>query len=257
MGQPLAGRVAWVTGAGSGIGRAVAVALARAGTAVALTGRRVDKLEETAALIQAVGGTALVAPADVTDAAAVAAAHAAIVAALGEVQVLVNNAGWNEQLRHWKELTAEAAQRLVQGNLTGPILCTLAVLPAMRRARDGILVHVASVSATGIFLASGPIYTAAKYGARAMSATLNAEEGINGIRSICINPGEVDTPILEKRPVKLTSEQLALLVKPEDVAAAVLFAATMPARTCITELTIAPTDNNFYRAEAHAIAERT
>jgi NADP-dependent 3-hydroxy acid dehydrogenase YdfG len=127
----------------------------------------------------------------------------------------------------------------------------------MRRARDGILVHVASVSATGIFLASGPIYTAAKYGARAMSATLNAEEGIHGIRSICVNPGEVDTPILDKRPVKLTPAQLALLVKPEDVASAVLFAVTMPARTCITELTIAPTDNNFYRAEAHAIAERT
>jgi NADP-dependent 3-hydroxy acid dehydrogenase YdfG len=254
MSGVLAGRVAWVTGAGSGIGRSIAVALAQAGAAVALTGRRVDKLEETAAMID---GTTLVAPADVTDAAAVMAAHAAITAALGEVGILVNNAGWNEQRRHWRELTAEAAQRLVQGNLTGPILCTLAVLPAMRRAGNGVLVHVASVSATGIFLASGPIYTAAKYGARAMSATLNAEEGIHGIRSICVNPGEVDTPILDKRPVKLTPEQLALLVRPEDVAAAVLFAVTMPARTCITELTIAPTDNNFYRAEAHAIAKRT
>ncbi len=253
----IAGRVAWVTGAGTGIGRATALALAEAGASVALTGRTLATLEATAALVRDAGGTALVAPADVTDAAAVSNAHAAIVAALGEPDILVNNAGWNETRRHWNQLTAEAAQRLVAGNLTGPILCTLAVLPAMRARRDGILVHIASLSATGIFLASGPIYTAAKFGARAMSATLNAEEGINGIRSICINPGEVDTPILEKRPVKLTPEQLALVVQPQDVAAAIVFAATLPARTCITELTIAPTDNGFYRSGAKAIAQRT
>jgi NADP-dependent 3-hydroxy acid dehydrogenase YdfG len=257
MSGALSGQVAWVTGAGSGIGRAIALALAAEGASVALSGRRVELLEQTAALARAAGGVALVTPADVTDAAAVAAAHASIVAGLGAPHVLVNNAGWNETRRHWKELSPEAARRLVDGNLTGPILCTLAVLPAMRARRDGVLVHVASVSATGIYLASGPIYTAAKFGARAMSATLNAEEGINGIRSICVNPGEVDTPILEKRPVKLTPEQLALVVKPEDVAACVLFAVTLPPRACVTELTIAPTDNGFFRADARAIANRT
>ena len=253
----LDGRVAWITGAGSGIGRAIAIALAAEGAKVALTGRTVATLEETAALVRDAGGSASVAPADITDAAAVTAAHRAVVDRFGEPHILVNNAGWNERRRHWRELTPEAAQRLVAGNLTGPILCTLAVLPAMRARRDGVLVHVASVSATGIFLVSGPIYTAAKYGARAMSATLNGEEGINGIRSICINPGEVETPILDKRPVKLTPEQLALLVQPSDVAAGVVFAVTLPPRACVTELTIAPTDNNFYRAEAHAIAKRT
>lgn len=250
-------KVAWVTGAGSGIGRAVAVALAEAGATVALTGRRVDALEETAALVRDAGGTAFIAPADVSSSAAVTLAHTAIVDALGDPHILVNNAGWNERKRHWKELTIEAAERLVNINLTAGVLCTLATLPAMRRRRDGFLVHVASVSATGIFLASGPIYTAAKYGLRAMSATLNAEEGIHGIRSICINPGEVATPILDKRPVPIPPEQRAIMVQPEDVAAAVLFSVTQPPRVCITELTIAPTDNNFYRADAHAIASRT
>ena len=253
----LTGKVAWVTGAGSGIGRAVAVHLARAGAAVALTGRRVDALEETAVLIREAGGTALIAPADVSNAQAVVLAYAMIVDALGDPHILVNNAGWNERYRHWRELTPEAAERLVDINLTAPILCTLAALPAMRRRHDGVLVHIASVSATGVFLPSGPVYTAAKFGARAMSHTLNAEEGIHGIRSICINPGEVATPILDKRPVPVTAEQRAIMVQPDDVAAAVVFACTQPKHVCIAELTITPTDNNFYRADAHAIANRT
>ncbi len=180
----LTGRIAWITGAGTGIGRATTVALARAGARVALTGRTIATLEETAALVRAEGGTALLAPGDVTDPAAVAAAHAAVVAGLGDPDILVNNAGWNETKRHWKDLTPETVQRLIAGNLTGPFLVTLAVLPAMRARRDGVLIHIASISATSVYLPSGPVYTAAKFGARAMSATLNAEEGIHGIRSV-------------------------------------------------------------------------
>jgi NADP-dependent 3-hydroxy acid dehydrogenase YdfG len=253
----LTGRVAWITGAGTGIGRATTLALARAGASVALTGRTVETLEETAALVRAGGGTALVAPADVTDAAAIAAAHAAVVGGLGDPHILVNNAGWNETRRHWKELTPEAVRRLIAGNLTGPFLVTLAVLPAMRTRRDGVLIHIASVSATTVYLPSGPVYTAAKYGARAMSATLNAEEGVHGIRSISINPGEVVTPILEKRPVRPTADQLALMLQAEDVAAAVLFCATLPPRVCVTDLTIMPTDAANWRHDALAIARRT
>jgi len=252
----LSGRVAWVTGAGTGIGRATAIALARSGAAVALTGRTVATLEETAGLLRAAGGTALIAPADVTDAAAVAAAHAAVVAKLGDPHILVNNAGWNEAKRHWKDLTPESVQRLIAGNLTAPFLVTLTVLPAMRARRDGVLIHIASLSATMIYPVSGPVYTAAKYGARAMSATLNAEEGIHGIRSICINPGEVVTPLLNKRPVKSSAEALAKMAQPEDIADAVLFCATLPARTCVTELTIMPTDATHFRADAEAIAAR-
>jgi NADP-dependent 3-hydroxy acid dehydrogenase YdfG len=253
----LTGRVAWITGAGTGIGRATAVALARAGASVALTGRTVATLEETAALVRAEGGVALVAPADVTDAAAVSAAHADVVAGLGDPHILVNNAGWNEARRHWKQLTPETVQRLVAGNLMAPFLVTLAVLPAMRALGEGVLIHIASLSATMIYPVSGPVYTAAKYGVRAMSATLNAEEGIHGIRSICINPGEVVTPLLDKRPVKATAEALAKMAQPEDIAAAALFCATLPPRTCVTELTITPTDATHFRADAQGIAART
>jgi NADP-dependent 3-hydroxy acid dehydrogenase YdfG len=254
---PLAGKIAWITGAGTGIGRATTLALARAGAQVALTGRTLATLEETAALVHADGGTALIAQGDVTDPEAVAAAHAAVVAELGDPHILVNNAGWNETRRHWKDLTPGSVQRLVAGNLIAPFLVTLAVLPAMRARRDGLLIHIASISATTVFLPSGPVYTAAKYGARAMSQTLNAEEGIHGIRSICINPGEVVTPILDKRPVKPTPEQLATMLQAEDIAAAVLFCATLPPRAVVTDLTIMPTDAANWRADATAIAART
>jgi NADP-dependent 3-hydroxy acid dehydrogenase YdfG len=255
----LAGRIAWITGAGSGIGRATTLALARAGAGarVALTGRTEAALEATAAMVRQAGGEALVAPADVTDPAAVALAHAAVVAGLGDPDILVNNAGMNETKRHWKDLTPETVGRLVGGNLMAPFLVTLAVLPAMRARGDGVLIHIASISATTVFLPSGPVYTAAKFGARAMSATLNAEEGIHGIRSISINPGEVVTPILEKRPVQPSASDLALMLRPEDVAAAVLFCATLPPRTCVTDLTIMPTDAANWRADARAIDRRT
>lgn len=252
----LSGQTAWVTGAGTGIGRAVAVALARAGVKVGLSGRTLGTLEETASLVRAEGGICVIAPCDVAEPAQVDAAWDRVVAEFGEIDILVNNAGWNTPHRGWKQLTPAAVQQMVGANLTGPFLCTLKVLPGMRAKRGGLVFNVASLAATGIFLVSGVAYNASKHGARAMSLSLNAEEGIHGIRAVCINPGEVETPIMDKRPMPPSAEARALMVQPEDVAAAVLFCAKMPARSCVSELTLVPTDNNFYRADAQAIAAR-
>ncbi len=252
--QDLTGKVVWITGAGSGIGRSTALAFAAAGARVAISGRRADMLGETARLIEGAGGAATVAPADVANAADVTRAHAEIIAALGEVEILVNNAGTNAKRRHWKDLAPEDMARVVDVNLKGPFLCSLAVLPAMRARGGGTLIHVVSNAATGIYAVSGPTYTASKHGARAMSATINAEEGIHGIRSVCINPGEVETPILDTRPQPPGAADRALMVQPEDIAAAAVFAAMLPPRTCMAEMLITPTDNNFYRATAKAIA---
>ena len=244
---------AWVTGAGSGIGRACAIALAGAGAKVALTGRRVDALEETAATIVAAGGTALVAPADVADAKAVTSAHQKIVAALGDPLVLVNSAGGNMRRRHWAQLSPQDMSDVVDLDLKAMFYCTLAVLPAMRARGDGRIVHIASQAAVGLHPVSGPTYAAAKKGVLALSATLNAEEGIHGIRSICISPGEVDTPILNTRPAPPSAAERELMLKPEDVAAAALFSVTLPQRACVTELVLLPTDDRHMRAQANAI----
>ena len=249
--QDIGNQVVWITGAGTGIGRAMAVAFAAVGCRVAITGRRADMLAETAALVPG----AVTVPADVSDAASLATAHAAVVAALGEVEIMVNNAGTNATRRHWRDLGPEDMARVVDVNLKGPFLCTLLVLPAMRARKRGVIIHTVSNAAAGIFAVAGPTYTASKHGARAMSATLNAEEGIHGIRSICINPGEVETPILDTRAHPPSAADRALMVQPEDVAAAAVFAARLPVRTCMAEMLITPTDNNFYRATARAIAD--
>ena len=252
--QDITGQAVWITGAGTGIGRALAQAFAAAGCRLALTGRSRDSLAETQRLVQDAGGSAMIAIADVADAHQVTQAHLAASAALGDIDILVNNAGTNARRRHWADLSPADLANVVDVNLKGPFLCSLAVLPAMRERRAGLLIHVASVAGTGIFAVSGPSYTASKHGARAMSATINAEEGIHGIRSVCINPGEVATPILDTRPRPPSAEERAIMIQPEDIAAAAVFAARMPARTCMAEMTITPTDNQFYRSTAQAIA---
>ncbi len=242
--------VVWVTGAGSGIGRATAIAFAKMGARVALTGRRMDALEETAALV---GPAAFVHAADLTVAAEVTRAHEAVVAALGPVEVLVNNAGGNTRQRYWHELTVEGVATVLGVNLAAPFMCSLAVLPGMRAKRSGTLIHIASVSGVALFPASGSAYGASKAGVHMMSAHINAEEGAGGIRSICISPGEVATDILDKRPVPPSAADRALMLQAEDVAAAAVFAAFLPGRATVADMTILPTDNQFWRPFAQSV----
>jgi len=248
-----AGSIAWVTGAGSGIGRACAIALAKAGASVALTGRRIDALEETARLIRDAGGTALPVPADVTNPDDVAAAFETVVLSLGEPLVLVNSAGGNVKKRHWKNLAPTGVSEVIDLDLKAMFYCTLVALPSMRRRGDGRIVHIASQAGVSFQTVSGPSYSAAKTAVVAMSANLNAEEGIHGIRSICISPGEVETPILNTRPSPPTAEERKLMLQPEDVAATVIFCVTLPAHACVTELILLPTDDRHVRDKARAI----
>jgi len=246
-------RIAWITGAGSGIGRAAAVALAGDGYQLALSGRRREALEETAALLPD-GPEALIVPADLTDAEAVERAEGEIRERLGGVDVLVNSAGSNVPRRHWHQLSAADARKVVDANLTAPFLTSLAVLPGMRARGGGLIVQIASVAGKGSSAVSGPGYIAAKSGYVALSASLNAENGIHNIRSCCICPGEVATPILDLRPVPPPPEERARMLQPEDIAAAVLFVARLPDRVCMNEMVVTPTWNRFLAPDAKAVA---
>ncbi len=246
-------QVVWVTGAGSGIGRATAVAFAQAGARVALTGRRAEALAATAALI---GAGAVVVPADLSDAAEVTRAHAAVVAALGPVDVLFNNAGANVKQRHMHELAGEGVAGVLAVNLAAPFLCSLAVLPGMRAKRAGTLIHIGSVSGVGLFPASGAAYGASKAGVNMMSGHINAEEGVHGIRSVCINPGEVATDILDSRPRPPSAADRAVMLQAEDIAAAAVFVASLPQRATVSDMTILPTDNQIWRAFAHGLTNK-
>jgi NADP-dependent 3-hydroxy acid dehydrogenase YdfG len=249
--QRLAGKSAWITGAGSGIGRAIAIAFAAEGAKVALTGRRTAPLEETAAMI---GGGAVIAPADLTDDKQIAAALAKVEATIGGPDILVNNAGVNLPRRYMHQLTPEAIRTLVDGNLTAPFMTSIAVLPGMRARGGGHLIQIASMAGKGISFLSGPGYTAAKHGFVALSQSINQENGIHNIRSCCICPGEVATDILKNRPEPVPAEDIERLLQPEDIAAMAVFVATMPARANITEMLVTPTYMRLLAPAAQKVA---
>jgi NAD(P)-dependent dehydrogenase (short-subunit alcohol dehydrogenase family) len=242
----LDGGVAWVTGAGTGIGEAGALALARAGMTVVLTGRRREPLDDVARRIAADGGTAKVEPADVADAKAVRRAADAIAAAFGRLDVLVNNAGLNVPERRWANLKPEGIEALIGANLTGAFLVVQAALPLMRANGGGVMIHTSSWAGRFIGPISGPAYMAAKHGVVAMSHSINLEEGRNGIRSSVLCPGEVATPILRHRVPPEKPEDIARMLQPDDMGELIAFVARQPPHVCINEVVISPTHNRGY-----------
>ena len=242
----LEGKTIWITGAGSGIGEATALAMAKEGATVALTGRRKEPLETVAHAITQAGGKALVEPGDVMDKAMAPAVVARIIKATGRLDILVNNAGTNVTARTFAVLTPENLDTVLQANLNGAYYCVLAVLPQMRAQQDGVLIHTASWAGKYVTPLSGTAYTASKHAVVAMSHSLNMEEFKNGIRSSVICPHEISTPILNTRPVKVTDEERARMLQSEDMANLYVYIATQPAHVCINEVTIAPTWNRAY-----------
>ncbi len=242
----LKGKIAWVTGAGSGIGEAAASALADAGATVVLTGRRREPLERVAAKIAKAGGTAHVQPGDLMSASAVERIAGFIKDKFGRLDILVNNAGLNVTERDWRQLKPSAVDELIHGNLSSAFYCVTASLPMMRAQKDGILIHTASMAGRFVSPLSGPGYTAAKHGVVAMSHSINMEECINGVRSTVVCPGEVATPILDKRPVPVSAEDRARMVQPEDCGDLIRYIAMLPKHVCINEVLITPTWNRGY-----------
>ena len=253
--RDLTGKVAWVTGAGTGIGEGSAVALAGAGMKLVLSGRREAELARVAKRITDAGGTARIAPLDVVDAKAVSAVVKGIEQQEGRIDVVVNSAGLNVTRRNWKHLAIEDWDRVLRIDLDGAFYCCQAVLPLMRRQKDGLIINISSMAGKRVGVMTGPAYSAAKFGLNAMTESLNAEEFINGIRATSVCPGEVATPILDKRPVPVTPEQRARLVQPEDCGELMLFLARMPAHVCLNEVLITPAWNRMLAPSVQAIPD--
>ncbi|MBY0512998.1 MAG: SDR family oxidoreductase [Gemmataceae bacterium] len=250
----LTDKVAVITGGGSGVGKAVAALFLREGATVVIAGRDPQKLaaagqELMAGAIAATGGGRAVGllgvPTDVGKADQCRALIDEATRAYGRVDILVNNAGTNIKERTIRELTPEAWDMMVGANLNGAFYCTKAVLPQMLDRKDGVIVNVVSVAGKRANPLGGAAYVAAKFGMGGLGVALSNEEKDSGVRVSNIYPGEIDTPILVARPKPVTDEQRALILKPEDVAEAVLFVATLPPRVSVPELVIKPT-SQFY-----------
>ena len=242
----LAGKVAWVTGAGTGIGEAAALALAREGAAVALTGRRREPLQEVANRIVKAGGKALVAPGDLGEQEAAGRIAAAIAKEFGRLDILVNNAGANVLERSWAKLDPERVKTVLDANLNSAFYCSVAALAIMRPQKDGLLIHTASWAGRFVGIVPGPAYVAAKHAVVAMSYSINMEEFQHGIRSTVLCPNEVATPILDLRPTPVSPEDRARMIQPEHMADLIVYVAKQPASICLNEIVISPTWNRGY-----------
>jgi NADP-dependent 3-hydroxy acid dehydrogenase YdfG len=240
----LQSKTALITGGGSGIGLAVARLFLEEGARVAISGRDEKKLQEAARGLNA-ADRVVVHAADVADPAQVEALVRDVSRRLGRIDVLVNNAGTNLKERAFRELTPESWQRLLRTNLDGAFYCMHAVLPQMLERQDGVIVNVSSIAGKRASPLGGAAYVASKFGMTGLGLCLAAEEKDSGIRVSNIYPGEVDTPILEVRPQAVTAEQRQRILRPEDVAAAVLFVATLPAHVSVPELVIKPTTHMY------------
>ena len=233
-------KVAVVTGAGSGVGRAVAIRLAEEGWDVALLGRRVQPLEETIALTGDLKSKMLAIPCDVAREADVKKMADQVRQTLGTVGALVNSAGVNVPKRSLAELSVEDYHQVLDVNLTGAFLTIHAFLPDMRRAGAGTIVNVISDAGLSANRISGAAYIAAKFGLMGLTATINAEERKNGVRATALLPGEINTPMLDKRPVPPTPEARARMLQPEDVAECVMLAINLPDRAVVEQLLVRP-----------------
>jgi len=238
-------QLALVTGGGSGIGEAVAHALAGRGCRVVVCGRTEEKLTHVAET--APPGAAEIVPhvCDVADRAAVAAMIARCEGELHGLGVVVNAAGLNVPGRLLQDATGEEWDRVMAANATGAFNVLKAAVPAMKERGDGLCVNISSVAGVRALLLGGIPYAASKFAMTSLGLALSTELKDTGVRVTNVYPGEVETPILDQRPEPPSAERRALMLQPEDVAAAVMLAATLPARANVLELTVKPTVQEF------------
>jgi NADP-dependent 3-hydroxy acid dehydrogenase YdfG len=242
----LNGKIAWITGAGSGIGLAGAKALAEAGATVVLSGRRKEILELEAEKLRIRGCSADVVPLNVADKKAVKDAAAKIMSSHGKIDILVNSAGMNVPNRYWKNQTPEGWEDVIRTNLDGSFYTVFEVLPGMRARKDGVIINISSWAGVNHTQLTGAAYNASKHAVVALTETINMEEAVNGIRACAICPAEVATPIMDKRPIPPSAEDRAKMLQSEDLGATIRFVAELPARACINQLVISPTWNRMY-----------
>jgi NADP-dependent 3-hydroxy acid dehydrogenase YdfG len=230
-----------VTGAGSGVGRAVALKLAGAGWRVAILGRRMEALEETIRIAAAEAPRITAHACDVGDPTAVAATGKRILAALDKVDVLVNAAGTNVPQRSLEVLALEDYGAMIATNLNGAYYCVQAFLPQMRARKSGTIINIVSDAGLQASPKAGPAYVMSKFGLAGLTQSINAEERSRGIRACSIFPGEIDTPLLDKRPQPPDAQARARMLKSEDVAECAMFCINLPEHVLVEEMLVRPT----------------
>jgi NADP-dependent 3-hydroxy acid dehydrogenase YdfG len=240
----IADKTVLITGGGSGIGAGCALALAECGCQVAIAGRRAQTLAETAARFRG-EAPLLTHTVDVGDRESADALVTWASEQLGRIDVLINAAGINVRLRSMEETSPADWDKVLRINATGAFNTMHAVLPQMRARRDGQIINISSIAGLRASQLGGVAYSASKFAMTALGTCVAIEEKDRGIRVTNIYPGEVDTPILNERPVPVSAEHRARILQPEDVAAAVVMIVSLPPRAHVSDLVIKPTTQAF------------
>jgi NAD(P)-dependent dehydrogenase (short-subunit alcohol dehydrogenase family) len=233
-------KTAVITGGGSGVGRAIALILVEQGWRVAILGRREATLQETIRLAGAHASSITHFVCDIGDSGAVAGIGSTILAQFGEVEVLVNSAGTNAPCRSLEVLSLDDYHAMLNANLNGAYYCVQAFLPQMRARRSGTIVNIVSDAGRQASPKAGPAYVMSKFGLAGLTQSINAEERRNGIRACAIFPGDIDTPLLEKRPHPPDAAARARMMRAEDVAECAIFCINLPPHVIVEEMLVRP-----------------
>jgi serine 3-dehydrogenase (NADP+) len=239
MSVSIAGQVAVVVGASSGVGRAAAIMFAREGAKVLAAARREDRLQSLKDELAKENLPISIRRADASKPEDMQQLAKQALDEYGKVDILVVASGINTPDRSMKRLTPEIWDSLVNVNLDGAFYATYAFLPSMRNAGSGHLIYISSISGL-VPDVSGAAYQAAKRGVVGFSHAIRVEEKQNGIRTCVICPGLIDSELLQYRPVKPSPEDLAKAMQGEDVAEVILHVAKLPKHVSIPELTLLP-----------------
>lgn len=233
-------KTAVITGAGSGVGRAVALKLAQQDWRVAIVGRRAETLQETIRLAGSHASCITHHVCDVGDPDAVAAMGRRVLAEFGEVEVLVNAAGTNAPQRSLEVLSLEDYHAMIATNLNGAYYCVQTFLPQMRARKSGTIVNIVSDAGKRASPKAGPAYVMSKFGLAGLTQSINAEESANGIRACAIFPGDIDTPLLNQRPHPPDAAARARMMRAEDVADCAVFCINLPPNVVVEEMLVRP-----------------
>ena len=240
----LRGKNVLLTGGGSGMGKATALALAKNGANVAIAGRNKENLNSTVSLAQATEKISAK-EADVTDRNSLEDLFQWFDVEFGTLDYLVHAAGINVAMRSMEELSPDDWDRLIQINLTGSYNVLRLTLNRMRPLKKGLIVLINSVAGKRSVPLAGIGYNASKFGMSGLGIGVAEEERNNGIRISNLYPGEVNTPILENRKEPPGEEHRQSILQAEDVASVILHLCQLPERVHIPELVIKPTLQSF------------
>lgn len=232
-----------IAGGGSGIGAACALAFAEAGCRVVIAGRNEAKLAAVAAQVPAERISTIAA--DISDREQAFGLVQQATQRLGQIDILVNSAGINIVNRQMSNIDPADWDRVLRVNATGAFNTIYAVLPQMRERKDGLIINISSIAGLRALMLGGVAYDASKFAMTALGTCVGLEERNNGIRVTNLYPGEVETPILDQRPVPVTAEHRARILQPSDVSSMVLAVAQLPARAHVPDLVIKPTTQEF------------